>query len=118
MRAASASSAPLPKVMVPRQISETFSPLLPSRRYSMPALLVAFPQRLLFRNKTTREGAGGKIPVDAVVLVGQQGPAGGRRQSGGVAGHQRVGHEDEAVGTTDRGAVRRAVNDRGARDLD
>src|SRR4029453_4294571 len=34
MRAASASSAPLPKVMVPRQISETFRPLRPRRRYS------------------------------------------------------------------------------------
>ena len=40
MRAASACSVCDPNCIVPRQIGETFSPLVPSARYSMPSVCV------------------------------------------------------------------------------
>src|SRR5476649_924577 len=51
MRFAVASSVRSPNIIVPRQSSDTFSPLLPSRRYSM---VVSFECRL---NDIQRQGA-------------------------------------------------------------
>src|SRR6266446_3521402 len=53
--------------------------------------------RLLLRNDRTCEGAGGKIPVDGVVLVGLQEAGADRLHGGGVARHQGVRDEDESV---------------------